>query len=473
MGLRITQNMLMNWAQRDIRSSALNLSVYREQLSTGKRVNRPSDDPNSFLRILPLKNDIADIQRYIENAEIADETFTTASASLEEVSSLMTEAKRIAVQGANGTLGPDDRSNLGGAIDQILRQIVGIANSKLGDRHLFGGTASSATPFELVEQDGMTFVRYLGTDNEVKIEVAPGSETVISNSGRDIFMPRSRGETRFLGNSGVQPGTGTDSGTGRGRLVIEHTGFSGLPAGIGAGATPTASLGNLGYVIVGGPPSTISVEGGPAVQFDGTSTNLEIEVGGTGKKLFLDMSGYSAGDANGSFQSDGRMSWDNGASWTAIDYATSNQQLLNSATGEVLNVDPSGITGTGLTELRFEGTFDAFNSLVALRDLLKDVDGLGPHLVTERITDLIGNLDSASEIVLEGLRSVGARGSQMDLTKNRMNRLEITMLDSLSREQDIDLAETILQMTQADTSYQASLQVGARVIQRSLLDFLR
>ncbi|MCA8968242.1 MAG: flagellar hook-associated protein FlgL [Planctomycetes bacterium] len=462
----------MNWARRDIRSNALELNTYREQLSTGKRINRPSDDPSSFLRILPLQNDIANVRRFIDNAEIADETFTTASASLEEVSSLMAEAKRLAVQGANGTLSASDRSNLGAAVDQILRQIVGIANSKLGDRYLFSGTAASRQPFELIEVDGLAFVRYFGTDNEVTIEVAPGTETVLTSSGRKVFLAGGRGDTRYLGNSGVAAGTGTDSGTGRGRLHLEHTGFTGLPAGIAPGAGGSQELGNLSYITTAGPPQTISINGGPISEFDNTSTNLLVETG-DGRKVYLDMSAWTPATISGSFQSEGRMSWDDGRTWTNIDFSSTNQQLVHSVTGEVVNIDSTGIDGTGLTEIRFDGTFDPFNSLVALRDLLRDEDGLGPELVSERLTDLIGDIDNAAEVVLESLRDVGARGSQMELTKTRMNSLEVTLMSSLSREEDVDLAETILRMTQADTSYQASLQVGSRVIQRTLLDYLR
>ncbi len=462
----------MNWAQRDIRSNALNLHVFREQLSTGKRINRPSDDPASFLRILPLEKDVADIQRYIENTEIADETFTTASASLEEVSSLMAEAKRIAVQGANGTLSKSDRANLGAAVDQILRQIVGIANSKLGDRFLFSGTATSSQPFELVEEGGNTFVRYRGTDDEVSIEVAPGTETILTSSGRRHFMPRARGETLYLGKSGLSAGTGSDSGTGRGRILLEHTALSGLPAGMAVGSGATTALGDLAYEVTTGPPQTIRVGGGAPTNFDNTSSNLEVKTA-NGHSVFLDMSAWTPATLTGTLRSDGRMTFDEGQTWTNIDFASTNQQLTHALSGEVVNVSSVGIVGAGMTDVRFQGTFDPFNSLTALRDLLGDKDGLGATVTTQRITELISDIDAAAEIVLESLRDVGARGAQMQLTKARMNSLEVTLLESLSREQDVDLAETILRMTQADTSYQASLQVGSRVIQRTLLDYIR
>lgn len=474
MGLRVTQNMLMSWAQRDIRNNALSLGVYREQLSTGKRINRPSDDPSAFLRILPLKNDIDDIRRFIENADIADDSITTASSSLEEVSGLMAEAKRLAIQGANGTLSTSDRANIGTAIDQLLNQVLGIANSKLGDRYLFGGTASTSRAFELVEDGKLSFVRYLGTEQEVSMGIAPGAETVITSSGREIFQASKRGPTSFIGTNGVQAGTGTDSGTGRGRLRTEFTGLAGLPAGIAAGSTTPTGLGVLNYTIdTTGASPTISINGGPTTTFDGTGTDVAVPVGDTGKAVFLDLSGYGGGNASGSFTSEGRMTWDEGKTWTPIDFSAVNQQLTNAATGEVLNVDSTGINGTGLTELRFSGTFDVFSSLIRLRDLLTDSDGLGPAEVTQRITSLIGDLDQATDKILESLRTVGARGSQLELTRGRMTSLELTMRESLSREEDVDIAETILNMTKADTSYQASLQVGARVIQRTLLDFLR
>ncbi len=472
MGLRVTHGILMRNALVGITTNALRLNGYREQLSTGLRINRPSDDPTTFLRILPLKNDIESVRRFEENALIARDILTTGSAAFEDATSLMSEAKRIAVQGANGSLNASDRKTLGASVQQMLTQLVSISNSRLGDRYLFGGSSTSQPPFTLTDDANATFVTYEGNTSEVGIEIAPGQEVVISQSGRDFFLSTKRGDTRITGSTGAAPGTGTDSGKGRARLDVEHTGFSGLPAGISAGATASVALGGHAFAVTAS-PSTISIGGGPAVPFDATSTNLRVPVGAPdGDPVYLDLSGYTGGATTGSLTSTARMSWDAGQTWTDVDFTQKNQQLGHASTGRVLNVNATGITRAGSDEVVFAGTFDPFHALIALRDLLNNKENLSQEEVGKKITEMIGELDSAADQVLEGLRDLGARSAQLDLTRNRMSTLELTLQQSLSRDSDIDIAETVLRMTQTDTAYQASLAVGARVISQTLLDYL-
>ncbi len=473
MVLRITQNILLNNAIRDITRNAVRLNLFRQQLSTGRRVNQPSDDPATFLRIIPLTNEIASVRRFQENAVLAKDLLNTASSAFQDASAIMAEARKIAVQGANGTLNDSDRQTLASSTDQLLRQMLGLANSRLGDRYLFSGTRTSVQPFVLTEGTGGTFVTYNGNGDQVKVEVAPGVETAVTSSGETLFMKHQRGPTVFSGKTGAAPGTGTDSGKGQAILVVEHTGFSNLPTGVLAGSGTTTALGDRNYTItVSGSTKTISIDGGPPVPFDATSTNLEIPTG-DGGVVYLDMSGYSGGTASGVLRSEARMSWDGGQNWTAVDFSATNQQLVHTDSGDVLNVDSTGIKLAGKDLITFKGTFDPFNVLVALRDLLLNKPGLPPAEQQKRLTALIGELESVSELVLEGLRDLGARSAHLDLTENRMARLELSMQESLSRDQDIDISEVILKMTQRDTAYQASLAVGARVIGTSLLDFLR
>ena len=469
MGLRITQGMLTRFALRDITNNARGLHQYRMQLSTGYRVNRPSDDPNSFLRILPLQSEIKELERYQSNADLASDLVDTAASAFEDASALMARAKELAVQGANGTIGDSDRDTLAASINEILVQMISIANSKLGDRYLFGGSSTSQQPFELSSSNGRSRTFYNGNDREVTIDIAPGSPVIVSSSGRELFMSTKRGATKLNGSTGIQTGSGTDSGRGRAVLTIEHTGFTGLPAGVTAGSQPSVGLGTHNYTITSG-PSTISIGGGPAVPFDNTSTNLPVTIGTTGEVVFLDMSAYTGGATSGSLTSTARMNWD-GETWTNVDFAASNQQVLDKA-GLVLNLDARNLKAAGNTEVHFSGTFDPFESLTALRDILENDENLNSSEVSRRVTEIIGEIDNGTEIILEGLRKLGARGSQVDLSKNRMGRLEIALTESLSQERDIDYSEAILKMTQRDTAYQASLAVGARVMSRTLLDFL-
>lgn len=470
MAFRVTQTILTTQTLNNITRNARRLNQLRERLSTGSRINRPSDDPTTFLRILPLKNNIADLVRFQDNSVLASDIVNTSSAAFEDAVSLMSQAKEIAITGANGTLNHEDRATLAAQVDGILQQMVSISNSKLGDRFLFSGTSTSTAPFVKTETKSGTLVTYVGNASPVTVDIAPGTSAEISSSGKKLFMNTSRSSTTFTGRTGAATGSGTDSGRGMAVLSVEHTGFTGLPANVSAGSTASTAVGSMTYNITT-PPNMISVNGGPAVSFDATSTDLAITTG-SGDTVYLDMSAYVGGPLSGTFTSDARMSYDGGQTYVTVDFLSSNQVVKNADTGSILNVDSTAIVRTGKEQVAFGGTFDAFNVLSALRDLLQNDLSLDEAQVPARITALIGELDSVSDNMLEGLRVLGARGANLDLTRNRMSRLELTMQDALSRDQDIDLSRVILQMSQADVAYQASLGAGARVITPTLLNFL-
>jgi flagellar hook-associated protein 3 FlgL len=139
----------------------------------------------------------------------------------------------------------------------------------------------------------------------------------------------------------------------------------------------------------------------------------------------------------------------------------------------VLYVDTRAITRTGTEDVKFEGTFDAFTTLVTLRDLLRNGNNLPSAAVRDRIGQMLGEVDGAHDAVLDGLRELGFRSSSMDVLKNRVEGLRIGRTESLSRVQDADITESIIELQRQDLAYQAALQVTSRVIQTSLQGLLR
>jgi flagellar hook-associated protein 3 FlgL len=86
---------------------------------------------------------------------------------------------------------------------------------------------------------------------------------------------------------------------------------------------------------------------------------------------------------------------------------------------------------------------------------------------------MLAEIDGAHDVVLDGLREMGFRSSSMELLEARVASISISSTESLSLVRDIDLAEAILEIQRQELAYQASLQVGARVLQTSLINFLR
>jgi flagellar hook-associated protein 3 FlgL len=217
-------------------------------------------------------------------------------------------------------------------------------------------------------------------------------------------------------------------------------------------------------------PATLSIGGGAAVPIPATDTDFTTS---DGTVINLTVSGVPA-PLSGTFTAKAGISTDGGASMLDVsDFSATAASVRNSYDGTVLNIDVTGLTRTGEELVKHAGTFDTFTVLVTLRDLLKNRDSLPSHEVQSRIASLLTEIDSAHEGVLDGLRELGFRSSSMELLGGRVESLKVSRSESLSLVQDTDIADAILQLQRQDITYQAALQVSAKMIQTTLVGLLR
>lgn len=475
MSFRITQGMLYSQALGDVQRSLLRYSNLQQEVATGRRINRPSDDPAGALRILPLRNDLRDLDQLSDNVALARETLNTGAASLEDASALMQRVRELTTQAANGTLSSGDRESIAAEIDQLLNQMVSIGNSRRGDRFLFGGTQNGSAPFELVTDDFGSRVVYRGNRQSLEVEVAPGVRTALNVPGDAIFQNRDRGATTFaaaLGSesTGAVPVGKGDTAIGFGRLEVTFAGLGNdAPGTVTAGAGTTNAVGPLTFEFTPSPDG-LSVDGGPKVPIPVTDGQFFTA---DGREISLSVSGMPA-VTTGTFTALANLSIDGGATQRPVtDFGSASVQVNNSYDGTVLNVDVRALARTGAEDVKYEGTFDAFTTLITLRDLLRNDAGLPDEVARDRIAQMLGEVDGAHDAVLDGLRELGFRSSSMDVLGNRVEGLRVSRSEALSLVQDTDIAEAILELQRQDLSYQAALQVTSRVMQTTLQSFLR
>lgn len=469
MSMRITQGHLFRRALGDIHKSLGKYTMLQQQVATGRRVNRPSDDPAAALRIIPLQNDLRGLQQLADNVALARETLDTGAASLEDASSLVQRVRELTTQAANGSISGGDRASIGEEMDQLLQQLVSIGNSRRGDRFLFGGTESGTAPFELVTDDGGTRVRYHGNHDRLEVEVAPGVRTALNLAGDAIFQQRNRSGVGFTGTTGAEPTGAGDTGIGFQNLAVTFNGLhTDAPSVLAVGSGTSTALGQLAYAFTVTPP-TLSIGGGPAVGIPATDQDFTTA---DGRVLNLSVTGLPA-TLTGTFTAKAGLSTDGGESVTDVaDFAASTVAVHDAFDGSVLNVDVRALVTTGTELVKHEGTFDAFTVLTTLRDLLRNGDSLPDETVRSRASQMLAEIDGSHDAVLDGLRELGFRSSSMQVLSNRVAGLQTSRTESLSAIQDTDMAQAILDLQRQDISYQAALQIGSRVIQTSLQNFL-
>ena len=485
--MRITQSTLYSRALFDIQRGLFRYSQLQTEVATGRRVNRPSDDPAAALRVLPLRGELRDLAQFGDNVSLARETLDISAASLEDGSSVMQRVRELATQAANGTLSSSDRASISAEVDQLLDQMLGIANSRRGERYLFGGTETGSPPFSLETIGGRTRAVYSGNRDSLGVSVSPGMSADLNVPGDSVFLSRDRSATTFAPAAGSQEtgiasyGSG-DTGVGFAQLDISFAGFDTAattwPAWLSPGSGATTALGELTYEYTPASPgpipttATLSVAGGPPMPVPVTDGQFRTE---DGRQVSLSVSDPgSASSLIGEITARALLSTDGGQTGSEVTiFGEGPNPVRNSADGSMLYLDPSNLSRVGSVDVKYGGTFDVFTTLAELRDALANENGLDDNTARDRIGSLLGEIDRAHDAVLDGLRELGFRSASMDVLQNRVEGQRIARTESLSRIEDTDIAQSILELQRQDLSYQTALQVSARVLQTSLQGFLR
>ena len=180
--MRISTQMMYEQNMRGITDSQSRWLSYGEQMSTGKRVNRPSDDPIAASQAFVLS------QSQSQNSQFAlARTFATQKVSLEDnvlaqVNSAISSVREKLVYASNGTLNDDDRLALATDIQGIRDQLMNLANTTDGNgRFIFAGYKTESAPFDSVTGE------YRGGAEAITQQVDTARNMAISHTGQQIF----------------------------------------------------------------------------------------------------------------------------------------------------------------------------------------------------------------------------------------------------------------------------------------------
>lgn len=300
---RITNNMIINNFMSNFNRSQSRLNKYMEQLATGDKFSRISDEPIDAVKAMKMETTIKFNQKYVENAEEGINWLNVTDQALNDVVKTLRKLRDSAVKAANGTMTPEDREKVQQEVDQLKEHLIEVGNSRYGNSYIFNGTKTKLQPYEN--------------------PAAPA----------DLTDPAS-----YLANGSVV-----------GKLERE----------IGAGTT--------------------------------------IDINVTGAEIGFDQ-------------------------------------------------------------------------------IFADIEGFSNSLETNNSTEIqnsLENIDTHIESVLGARAQVGSRQNRLELTVDRLGSQEISYTDILSKTKSTDIPETIMKLKNEENVYRTALATGARIIQPTLMDFLR
>jgi flagellar hook-associated protein 3 FlgL len=182
--MRVSNQSLANQVQENVQQAFRRLAETQESISSGKRINRLSDDPFGAARAIDLGSFAASLDQYKKNIDSALPFLNQTDAVLGQVDDVLARTKELALAMANGTLSSQDRASAAVEVHQLFLRLVALGNAKLDGRYLFAGFANGTAPF--AEAAGV--VTYNGDGGEIKIQADNSTDVAINLSGDKLFQ---------------------------------------------------------------------------------------------------------------------------------------------------------------------------------------------------------------------------------------------------------------------------------------------
>ena len=166
-----------------------------QELSTGKKVNQPSDDPAAVAGLIVNNAQTSRVNAYLSNISTLQGSLQEADSTLNSVVTSLTQVISLGTEGANGTLNQSDRDSVAQEVNGIQQQIMEYANQSFEGNYLFAGTAVNTAPF-VADASSSSGVKYVGNSGVNSVQIGDG-QTVPANlpgnqlftaSGSDVFQ---------------------------------------------------------------------------------------------------------------------------------------------------------------------------------------------------------------------------------------------------------------------------------------------
>lgn len=329
--MRITNNMVIANMVRNIANNQERENKYQTQLSTGKKISVPSDDPVVASRALKLRTDVSKLEQYQKNISDAQSWLSATDETLGAIGKVLQTAREKMVQAANGTNTDEETRAIAQEIKHLRTQAIHLSNSSYSGRYIFSG---------------------FKTDQKLMVDDE------------------------------------TSADFGKFAINVDSLGT----------ATTAARSEKIFYEV-------------------GVGDNININITG----------------------------------------------------GDLFNNRNTGTTNTGVAVAgETSSMIKMFDEAIYHMEIDKTVE----KDKFEKISACLDTMDAEIQNVLRVRADVGARQNRMDLTEDRMGNDLVNFTKSMSLNEDVDVAETIMNLKNEENVYQSSLAAGARIIQQSLVDFL-
>ncbi|MEK4909020.1 flagellar hook-associated protein FlgL [Niallia sp. FSL M8-0099] len=381
--MRVTQSMLTNNNLKYISNSYSDLQRLSDQITTGKKITKPSDDPVVAMKGMRYRTQVAEIKQYQRNLNEGYNWMENADTALDSANQILQKIRELTVQASNDTYDETARKNIVNEITTLQEQLVTLAETKVGDKYIFNGTDTASSPMNL-NQINMDFGGFQAGLADGSINP---SEYVINYQGNNYTYDSTDNMYKDKNGSSIK----IDESTGEITYTYQE---------------------ELAYK----DGETVAVE-----------KNLDSES--------IVISKDTAVSTN------------------------SNRVLLEVSKGVSIPVNVVSNEAFSL---------DMFGGIEAIKKMISDPDATG-----KEITKSLDAIDGYINNVVSTQSQLGAQLNRAEMVESRLKQQEVVANKTLSENEDMDFEEAVMGYLTQQMVHNAALQVGAQIIQRSLVDFLR
>ena len=181
--MRVTQSMLSNNMLRNLTSSYNKMGQLQEQITTGKKVNRPSDNPVVVMKSLGYSMQVEKVDQFQKNLGQVNNWLDSSDDALDGVGQVLHRARELVGNAANtGAMTPEDREKIKIELEQMQKQLQDLANTKVGDKYIFSGTMTDKPLF-----NGTSYETGGGFDEKIEIEVFDEVNLKVNTNAGQMF----------------------------------------------------------------------------------------------------------------------------------------------------------------------------------------------------------------------------------------------------------------------------------------------
>lgn len=158
------------------------MEKYQMQLATGRRINKPSDDPTGLVDSMRIRTRLNENVQYQANIDDATAWLNTTDEALNSLTNIMNRVYELGVAAANGTNTPEDREIYSQEVGQLIDEVKNIANTTFGDKQLFGGNNTTEIPFDKENN------QWNANDKPIVYEIGVGIEFTVNTTAKEVFQ---------------------------------------------------------------------------------------------------------------------------------------------------------------------------------------------------------------------------------------------------------------------------------------------